>query len=276
MPKINIPARNSKKAYYSWYIVTREPINGKFIFVWAPTVVDESTDRKATTPTHPVDRQSNVMDDAILGNVNYSVSVKYNTFLQDREGGYHTADNPTTAAINESTTIDPTTHYELVAGGVGTVTAYPPISTSASMLDFMQQARKGLMDIQGLPVDIYSPKFGYLENFILTGLNDSRALASEARMQLSFTERRVSEAQTTIIDTSAIKQRQKAVQEAARKAKEEEADREFRASQFSVALSIADYADYVPEGYIDSLIDPLRVADNPNPVTLIGPTSAVP
>ena len=86
----------------------------------------------------------------------------------------------------------------------------------------------------------------------------------------------MSEAQTTIINTGAIKQRKKAIQEAARKAKQEEADREFRASQFSVALSLADYGGYIEPSYIDSLIDPLRVADNPNPVTLIGPTSAVP
>ncbi len=196
---ISISARNANKAFYSWFIATRERVNGKYIVLWAPNVATESNDRAVTTPTHPIDRSAAIIDDAIIGTMNYQVSLVYNTSLQNDRLQTQLADP----------------FDVLFTGDPNTYTVYPPTQElfveegdpSLTFLTFAAFAREGMLKIQGLPVDIYSPKFGFLENFIMTGYGDQRGLASEANIQLSFTKRRVSESQTAFIDTDFIGQR---------------------------------------------------------------------
>lgn len=219
MTVINIPARDPQKAIYSWYIVTREEINGKRIAVWAPHISDEALTRRASTPTHPVDRQGSIMDDAILENFNYSVTLRYNTML---EGDRPLLSVSNATGIGSNILVEFTDFFKLLTGFDGTLVSYPPTISGTDMLGFIRFAQEGVLKIQGLPVDIYSPKFGLLENFVMAGYNDTRGLASSANMQLSFIERRVSESETVVIDTSAIKAREAARRRAAKAKKEAE------------------------------------------------------
>ncbi len=233
MTVINIPARDPQKAFYSWYIVTREEVGGKRLAVWAPALTDESLTRQAATPVHPVDRQSSVMDDAILGNLNYSVRLRYNTMLENDRP------NKTIRVNGFDVTTEFTDFFKLVTGFEGLIESYPPAISDIDLLSFIRFAQEGLLRIQGIPVDVYSPKFGLLENFVLTGYNDTRALASEANMQLSFTERRVTEAETAVIDTSAIKARETARRRAA-KAKKEKEEAEAKVAAEAEAVDRSD------------------------------------
>jgi len=197
MSKAYINPRDPRRAYYSWFIVTRKPVNGDILMVWAPNVASETSTRKASVPLHPVDRKSAIIDDAILDNLNYSCSLRYNSSLENDRKSENAGD--------------------FLSGTEENYKIYPPLQNPTAsrgqfegienpLLAFTTFAREGLLRIQGLPVDIYSPKFGLLRNYVLIGYTDMRDIRSSAEIQLQFVERRVSSAETLIVDTLAIKQ----------------------------------------------------------------------
>lgn len=132
-------------------------------------VTDETLTNKADVPLHPTSAGISITDHAIRGARAYTVS----GFLG----------NPLEQDHFHPTFEKPSDQQRVVF--------YPPEATALAAAEREDAFSEALEGFLGVPVDIFSPRFGKLQRFALVSYNDQRDGTTRVRIDLSFQELRV-------------------------------------------------------------------------------------
>lgn len=156
-------------------ILSQEPVEGYYLMIWLDGIENEHLTNKADVPTHPVDQASSVSDHSVKGNQAYSVNGYLGTPLQ--------GDNVTPQRNGSEFTSTYGDKPVLIA---------PPAAVTQGILgqpifnDRGTSLMNALERILGIPLDIYSPRYGKLRGFVMTSYSDQRNGTSKIPVDMSF------------------------------------------------------------------------------------------
>ena len=158
-----------------WMLLTQEPIDGYYLLIWADGIEGERVSNTADVPRHPVEQTSAVSDHATKGAQSYSVTALLATPLE--------GDN-----------VAPRRNGQVFTAAYGDVpvVAAPPVAASRDSVGGVTYNDRGasllaaLDRVLGVPLDIYSPRYGKLRSFVLTSYNDQRDGTSRVEVTLSL------------------------------------------------------------------------------------------
>lgn len=172
-----------------WMMLTQKPVEGHYLLIYFDGISTESLANKAEVPVHPIEQSSSVSDHSLKGAQAYSVFAFLGTPLQ----GDNVAPRRNNAIFNAAYSDLPVliSPPEAVTQGI----ANQPIfnDRGASLLFALDR-------ILGIPVDIFSPRYGKLRSFVLTSYNDKRDGSSRIDVDLSFQEIRRPVVETVVVE----------------------------------------------------------------------------
>lgn len=140
-------------------------------------VTDETLANKADVPTHPTANGTSVSDHAVKGNRSYTIRALLGNQLE-QEHFRPEFDNP---ADQQRVVFYPST---------------AAVNNAAEREASFSQALEGFL---GVPVTIYSPRYGKLSNFVLTSYNDKRDGSTRVEVDLSFQEVKIASVDRVLI-----------------------------------------------------------------------------
>ena len=160
-----------------WMVLSQEPVAGYYRLIYLDGISGETLSNGANVPTHPLERSSSVSDHAVKGSKAYSVQGYLGTpLVGDNIPPKRNAQEFVAAYSNV-----PVMLYPPAAATQGPFGAAIFNDRGASILVALEM-------LLGVPVDLFSPRYGKIKNFVLTSYNDQRDGSTRIGLDLSFQE----------------------------------------------------------------------------------------
>ena len=168
-------ARDNVK--YRFLAITRTPTSGVYEALHIDAVTNETLVNKADVPLHPTSRGVSISDHAIVGARAYTLSGFYGNLLKQ--------DNELSSFFKPADGLQVVFRPGQMAEGAA---AWREENLSLFLELFL-----------GVPLTIYSPRFGKLQNFALVSYNDNRDQSSRVSVDLSFQELRIASVDEVLV-----------------------------------------------------------------------------
>lgn len=163
---------------YRFMALTRDIYKGQtYGALLLDAVTDEALANKADVSTHPTANGATIADHAVKGNRSYTIRGLLGNQLEP-EHFQPTFDNP---ADQRRVVFYPSMAYD---------------GRGAEREESFSQALEGFL---GIPVTIYSPRYGKLTSFVLTSYNDKRGGSTRVEVDLSFQEVKIASVEQVLI-----------------------------------------------------------------------------
>ena len=183
MPAISTMSRLGGKYHARvksrWMVLTQEPVAGYYLLIYLDGISGETLSNRADVPTHPIDQSSSVSDHAVKGAKAYNVQGFLGTpLVGDNVAPRKNGQEFVSSYGDVPVLISPPTS---VTRGIANTTIFN--DRGASLIFTLEK-------LLGVPVDLFSPRYGKMQSFVLTSYNDQRNGSTLISVDLSFQELR--------------------------------------------------------------------------------------
>jgi len=213
-----------------WMVLSQEPVAGYYRLIYLDGISGETLSNGANVPTHPLERSSAVSDHAVKGSKAYSVQGYLGTPLVGDNIPPKRNAQEFVAAYSDV----PVMIYPPAAATQGPFGAAIFNDRGASILVALEM-------LLGVPVDLFSPRYGKIKNFVLTSYNDQRDGSTRIGIDLSFQKIRRATVDRVIIPKIPRARNQEPVANKGEIAQLKDDVSNFLGGDKSVAADVIDY-----------------------------------